>query len=109
MSCIHLPDHIATIITFLCSNSSNVALVLKVLRVMSTQSQSHAQVQCIVLKCPEWEERSTQEVHKRSTIGLFRCYSEFHGKNQSSDNIILMIMIVADCCQKPGISRYYPL
>ena len=54
---------------------------------VSTQSQSHAPVQCIVLKCPEWAERSTQEVHKRSKIGLFRCYSECHGKNQSSDNI----------------------
>ena len=51
---------------------------------MSTQSHP---VQCIVLKCPEWAERSTQElaVHERSKIGLFRCYSEFHGKNQSSD------------------------
>ena len=32
MACIHLPDHIATIIAILCSNSY-VALVLKVLRV----------------------------------------------------------------------------
>ena len=35
---------------------------------MSTQSQSHSPVQCMMLKCPEWEERGTQEVHKRSKI-----------------------------------------
>ena len=67
MSCIHLPDHIGTILTFLYSNSY-VALVLKVLGVRVytiTVAQSHAPVQSIVLKCPEWAERSTHEVHKK--------------------------------------------
>ena len=47
MACIHLPDHIATIITFLCSNSY-VALVLKVLRVYTiTKSAPVRGRQCI--------------------------------------------------------------